>query len=71
MSNPQSPDSPQVKFIRLFVQGHEKRDIDHLAKHWYNDLRRITYPRSLGLPVETREEWFQSTTELISRWTST
>lgn len=63
-------ESPQVQFIRSFVQGYEKKDVSHLVKHWHRDLRRITYPQSLGLPEETREEWLQRITELISLWTS-
>ena len=41
--------------MRSFAQAYEKRDLDHLAKHLYKDLRHIAYPRSLGRQEETRE----------------
>ena len=70
MYTPETTDSPQLQFVRSFIQGYEMRDPNHLAKHWHKDLRRITYPRSLGLPEENREEWLQRITELISLWIS-
>ena len=57
-------DSPQVKLVRSYIQGYEKRDVGHVAKHLHKDARRVTYPRSLSLPEENREEWLRRLTEL-------
>jgi hypothetical protein len=70
MSSSETADSPQVKFIRSFIQDYGKGDPDHLAKHWHKDVRRITYPRSLDLPEETGGEWLQRITELLSLCTT-
>lgn len=70
MSGSKTTESPQVELIRSFAQGYEKMDPDHLAKHCHRDLRRVIYPRSLGLPEETKEQWLERITELMSFWTS-
>ena len=62
-------DSPQVKFVRSYIQGYEKRDLGHLERHLHKDARRVTYPRSLSLPEESREEWLRRLTELVGLWT--
>ena len=33
------------------------------------DHRRITYPRSVGKPEQTKEEYLKNTGELLSLWT--
>lgn len=69
MSSAETTESPQIKFMRSFIQAYEKRDLSQLAKYWHKNLRRIIYPRSLGLPEETKEEWAQHITELMNLWT--
>jgi hypothetical protein len=69
MSSQEAADSPQVKLIRSFVEGFKTGDVDLLAKHLHKDHRRITHPRSLGKPEQTREEWLQHIAEFISLWT--
>jgi len=43
--------------------------MDHIAKHLHKDHRRITYPRSVGKPEQTREEYLQHTSEVVDLWT--
>lgn len=69
MSSPQTTDSPQVKLAHSFIEGFKKGDVDHLAKYLHKDYRCITYPRSIGKPVETREEWLQHIAQFIALWT--
>jgi hypothetical protein len=64
-----STDSSQVQLVRGVIEGIGKRDVDHIAQLLHKDHRRITYPRSLGKPEQTKEEWFKNTSELISLWT--
>lgn len=65
-SSPRTTDSPQVKLVRSFIEGFKRGDVDHLAEHLHEDHRRITYPGSIGKPVQTREEWLQHTADFIA-----
>ena len=57
MSDLVNSDSPQVKLLLEWGKGFEKRDFDLLTKSLHKDYRHITYPRSLGRPEQTKEEW--------------
>jgi len=57
MSDLVNSDSPQVKLLLEWGKGFEKRDFDLLAKPLHKDYRHIAYPRSLGRPEQTKEEW--------------
>ena len=35
----------------------------------HKDYRHATYPRSIGRPEQTREEWLKHITEYMSLWT--
>lgn len=59
-------DSPQAKLVNEWGQGFEKRDIGLIAKVLHKDYRHITYPRSLGRPEQTREEWLQHIAGIIN-----
>lgn len=53
-------ESAQVKFILgEWRQAFEKRDLDLIAKHLHKDYRHTSYPRSLGEPDQTREQWLE------------
>jgi len=53
-------ESPEVKFIQgEWRQAFEKRDLDLIAKHLHKDYRHTSYPRSLGVPDQTREQWLE------------
>lgn len=64
----ENSESPQVKLVNEWGQGFEKRDIDLIAKLLHKDYRHITYPRSLGRPEQTREEWLQHIAGAINIW---
>ena len=65
----ENSESPQVKLINEWGQAFAKRDIDLIANLLHKDYRHISYPRSLGRPEETREEWLQHIARIINLWT--
>jgi len=70
MLNPEDfPDSPQVKLIHEWGQGFEKKDINHIAKYLHKDYRHIHYPRSLGQPEQTKEQWVEHFTRILGLMT--
>jgi hypothetical protein len=52
-------DSPQIKLLNECNQGFKEKNLDILKKCFHKDLRRIVHPRSMGLPEQTRDEWFE------------
>ena len=68
MSDPESSDSPQVKFMRDWAEAFKKKDLDLIAKALHKDYRHTAYPRSIGRPEQTREEWLEHITTLLSLW---
>lgn len=68
MSNPEITDSPQVQIMRSFCEAFEKRDLALVAKHLHKDHRRITHPQSVGVPVQSKEEYLQHLGEVMSLW---
>lgn len=66
MSSSQTVDSPQVKLALLCVEAFGKRDMNLVAKHFHKDVRRIIYPRSLGMPECNGEEWLQQVGKYFS-----
>ena len=69
MSNPESSESPQVKLMHEWGSGFRKRDLNLIVKALHKDYRHIIYPRSLGMPEQTREEWFEHFAGVIALWT--
>jgi len=67
MSNLETNGSPQLELVRSFILGIEKGDMDEVGKTMHKDHRRFTYPRSLGKPVQTKEEYLQHAGAVISR----
>lgn len=59
MSNLFSSESPQIKLINEWYRGLKERNLDLIAKPLHKDHVRITHPKSLGKPVQTKEEWLQ------------
>lgn len=68
MSSAETTDSPQVQLIRAFCEAFRKRDMSLVAKCLHKDHRRITHPRSVGKPEQTKEEYLQHTAEVMSLW---
>ena len=69
MATSESSDSPQVKLIREWSQGFQKKDLGILATALHKDFRQVTYPRSLNQPDKTKEEWLGHIAGVISLWT--
>ena len=69
MSAPKTEDSPQVKLMRLLAEGTGKRDLGVLESILHRDFRSVLYPRSLGMPEKTREEWLKNAAEAFDLWT--
>jgi len=61
--------SPQVKLMLEWDQGFQKRDLALIAKSLHKDYRHSTYPRSIGRPEQTREEWLDHIASVLSLWT--
>ena len=52
--------SAQVQFIlHEWIPALENRDLDGVAKLMHKDFRLTTYPKSLGQPEQTREQWLE------------
>jgi hypothetical protein len=70
MANPESPDSPQVKLVREWGRGFRTRDLDLVAKPLHEDFRYVSYPKSLGKPEQTKEEYLEHYAGRFSLWTT-
>lgn len=62
-------DSPQVKLMREWGQALEEKDLDRVEKTLHKDYRYTAYPRSLGRPEKTKEEWLEYIAGVTSLWT--
>jgi hypothetical protein len=69
MASPETSDSPQVKFFLECSRGYQKKDLDVIAKSLHKDCRYVAYPRSLGRPDQTKEEWLEQWAGILSLWT--
>lgn len=69
MSSAEATDSPQVKVVRSFLEGIDKRDVDRVAKLLHKDYHQIAYPRSMGRAVENKDEWLQQIKGVMDLWT--
>jgi hypothetical protein len=65
MSVFENPETPQLKLVSEWNVGFKEKNLDILAKSLHKDFRRYTYPRSLGQPVQTKEEWFVHLAKVI------
>ena len=64
-----SSGSPQAKLVREWLEAFERMDIELLTKPLHVDFRYATYPRSLNMPEQTRDEWRLQIAATISFWT--
>jgi len=69
MSSPQTTDSPRVKLLSELARAFQTGDVALIAKHVHKDHRRTIYPRSLGRPELTGEEWLRNISEQMNLWT--
>jgi hypothetical protein len=68
MANPESSDSPQIKLFLQSRGNFEKRDLASIANSLHKDFRYVSYPRSLGHPEQTKEEWLERYAGIMSLW---
>jgi hypothetical protein len=62
-------DSPQRKLLYEYKRGLESRNLDIIAKTLHKDFRYIFYPRSMGYPEQTKEEWIARFSGYFAVWT--
>ena len=70
MADPASSDSPQVKLILECSRGIRTKDLALISKTLHEDFRNTPYPRSLGHPEQTKEEFLERWAEIIGLWTA-
>ena len=63
------PNSPQLKYIHEWLQAIQARDLEHLGKCLPKDYRHTYYPRSLGKPEQTKEEYLEYVAGFFNLWT--
>jgi hypothetical protein len=68
MADPENPDSPQIKLFLECSGGFQTRDPALIAKTLHKDFRNIYYPRSLGYPEQTKEEFVGQWAGMMSLW---
>ena len=49
-----------------FERGFSENNTNTLAKLVHKDFRRNIYPRSLGIPELTRDEWLKRMAEIVT-----
>jgi hypothetical protein len=66
MADQESSDSPQIKILLECSQAFQAGNLDVCAKYLHKDFRNVTYPRSLGKPDQTKEEWLEEWVGILS-----
>jgi hypothetical protein len=66
MSSRQTTDPSLDDILRQMPEAFAKKDVGLVAKHLHKDFHRAIYPRSLGKPNQTGEEWLREMAEMIS-----
>ena len=68
MADSENSDSPQIRLFHESGRALLTRDPILLAKTMHKDYRCVSYPRSLGKPEKTREEFFEHWGGIVSLW---
>jgi hypothetical protein len=68
MASLENPDSPQIKLFHECSRGFRKRHLDVAAETLHKDFRYVPYPRSLGHPEQTKEEFLVYWAGIVSLW---
>ena len=68
MADSESSDSPQAKLFYECRQGFKTRDLDRAGKVLHKDFHYVSYPRSLGKPDQTKEEWLGQWAAILGLW---
>jgi hypothetical protein len=69
MADPENSDSQQLRLFHECGQGFEAKNPVLIAKTLHEDFRYALYPRSLGKPEQTEEEWLGHWVGIMSLWT--
>lgn len=69
MSSQENPASAQLKVMQEWRRGFQTKDMDLIAKFLHKDYRHRTYPQSLGMPEQTKEEWLEFLARDFDHWT--
>ena len=69
MSSSEATNSPQVNLLLSFFDAFRKIDLKLVGNHLHKDLRRLTYPKSLGRGEQTKEEYLQHAGKYMALWT--
>ena len=70
MADSENSDSPQAKLFSDCRRGFRTGDLELIASTIHKDYRYIPYPRSLGKPEQTKEQWLERWAGFISLWTA-
>ena len=54
--------------MRDWAEAFKKKDLDFIAKTLHKDYRHTIYPRSIGRPDQTREEWLEHIIPFLNLW---
>lgn len=68
MSSTETTGSPRAQFFAFFLEEYKYKDINRVAQYLHKDHRRITYPKSIGKPDQTKEEYIKHTGEVMNYW---
>ena len=62
--------SEQLKFVTDWENAFRRKDYDFLVNGLDKDYKTIIYPKSLGVPVLSKEEWLPGLRDVLAIWTS-
>ena len=51
--------SPQIKLITNWDEGFKEMNVDIIGKHLQKEFRLLVYPRTIGQPEQTKEEFLK------------
>jgi hypothetical protein len=57
--------SPQIKLINDWNEGFIQMNVDIVGKYLHKDFRRSVYPRSIGQPDQSKEEWLKELSVIL------
>jgi len=51
--------SPQIKLLSNLADGLTEMSVENIGKQLHKDFRRSIYPRSLGQPEQSKEDYLK------------
>jgi hypothetical protein len=58
--------SPQIKLLNDWNEGIREMNVEMLGKTLHKDYRRSVYPRSIGQSEQSKEEWLNELSLMLS-----